>query len=213
MVVDDFTGVPLRNARVVLRGLQIEARTDAAGQFLLENLPHGMLDARFEAPGYVSLVEEIELLAAEYLQVRLSPITAMLDEILVRTGRPPRMFTPPANQIRNDGASWRSVLDLLQDQVPGVVVRRRGALGAGASIYLRGVGSFRGNIAPDVFLDGVRVDSAVNPDAMHTLEQIPADVVARIRVVKGASAGASTGNANGAIYIETHRGPSVADSN
>ncbi len=212
VVVDERTGAALQGAKIALRSLSLEAVSDATGQFTIQGVPTGFFEVRFEAPGYVSVVEEVELAEADFLQVRLSPLGAVLDELLVRTGRRNAPDGPPGLPIRNDAAPWRSVLDLLEDQVPGVVVRRRGALGAGAAIFIRGVGTFQANSAPDVYLDGVRIDSTVNPDALHTLDQIHADQVARVRVYKGAASGAHLGGANGAIVIETNRGPTAADS-
>jgi hypothetical protein len=209
VVVDDYTGAPVADAVIALSGRTNRAVTDASGWFLLDQLPVGTHELRFEAPGYASVVEELELSEAEFLQVRLTPLTAVLDEILVIAGRPRRTDDPPGRPIAIDGEPWRSVLNLLEDQVPGVVVRRRGALGAGAAIFIRGFGTFQGNASPDVYLDGVRIDSAANPDALHVLDQIRADEVARIRVYKGASAGAALGSANGTIVIETHRGSSA----
>jgi len=206
VVLDDYTGAPVPSARISLRALGLEMVTETGGQFLLDQLPSGTYEVRFEAPGYVSMVEELELSAAEFLQVRLTPLAAVLDEILVLTGRPPRSDEPPGMPVKIDGAPWRSVLNLLEDQVPGVVVRRRGALGAGSAIFIRGFGTFQTSAAPDVYLDGVRIDSAANPDALHVLDAIRADEVARVRVFKGAASGAAFGGANGTILIETHRG-------
>ncbi|MDH3285395.1 MAG: TonB-dependent receptor plug domain-containing protein, partial [Acidobacteriota bacterium] len=168
-------------------------------------------EVRFEAAGYVSVVEEIEVAASEFLQVRLTPLTAVLDEILVLTGRPPRPDEPVGLPLKIDGAPWRSVLNLLEDQVPGIVVRRRGALGTGAAIWIRGVSTFQLSSAPDVYLDGVRIDTAINPNALHVLDMIHADEVARVSVFKGAASGAARGGANGTILIETNRGPSGRD--
>ena len=206
IVLDDLSGSPVREARIVLRSLGVDVETDATGQFLFEGVPLGTVEVRFEAPGYVSVVEEIEMSEAEFLQVRLSPMAVALDEVLVLTGRTPRRAPQDPAQLNHDGGTWRSVLNLLEDQVPGIVVRRRGALAAGASIRIRGMGTFQGNYAPDVYLDGVRIDSAANANALHVLDMIPAEAVARVRVYKGASAGAAMANPNGAIMIETHRG-------
>lgn len=213
VVLDDRTGTPVASARISLQALGLEVVSDVGGQFLLDHLPTGTHEVRFDAPGYVSVVEVLELSAAEFLQMRLTPLTAVLDEILVLTGRPRRADEPPGMPVKIDGAPWRTVLSLLEDQVPGVIVRRRGALGAGAAIYLRGVGTFQSNAAPDVYLDGVRIDSATNPDGLHVLDVMRADEVARVRVFKGAAAGAARGGANGTILIETHRGTGSPSGN
>ena len=102
------------------------------------------------------------------------------------------------------------MLDLLADQIPGVTVQRGGGNigGGGAAVAIRGIGTFQGNTAPDVYLDGVRLDARDTGEyAMHVLEGIPASEVARIRVLKGASSSSPYAfSANGVIIIETIRG-------
>jgi len=206
IVVDELSGQPLEGAKVSLLGGRPEAVTDEHGQFLLEGVPVGTFKLRFEAPGFMSIVEEMEL-SAVFLQVRLSPVAAVLDELLVIAGRS-RPSTPRGElKAPTGGGSGLSVLDLLE-RVPGVVVNRGGALGTGAYVYIRGVASFSQDNAPDVYLDGVKIESRnTGPRAMHILDQIPAEAVARVRVLKGASGAAAfaLGGANGVILIETHR--------
>lgn len=206
VVVDELSGQPLEGARVSLLGRRLEAVTDEHGQFLLERVPVGTFKLRFEAPGYMSIVEEMEL-SAVFLQVRLSPVAAILDELLVITGRSRPSTSRGEIPAPTGGGSGMSVLDLLE-RVPGVVVNRGGALGTGAYVYIRGVASFNQDNAPDVYLDGVKIDGRnTGPRAMHILDQISAESVARVRVLKGASAAAAFagGGANGVILIETHR--------
>lgn len=213
-VVDDLTGQPLRRAVVSIRGLDLSGTTQANGQFLLEGVPAGLHEVKFEAAGYVSVVEQLEMASADFLQIRLDPMAAVLDEILVLAGRAPagRASGATVESPEGDGV-WLSALDLLQSQVPGVTVRRGGGLANGASIVIRGVNSFRSDGAPVIFVDGVRIDNAqTGAHSFHALELIPAESVSRIRVLKGA---AETGGyalaANGVILIETRRGSGSKD--
>lgn len=199
-IVDDLSGLPLAMAVVPLPELRVEALTNEAGQFLLEGLPMGSQEVKFEALGYVDVVEQLEIAASDFLQVRLDPMAAVLDHILVIAGRSP------------SDRPWQSALDLLEDQVPGVTVRRGGGLANGAAIVIRGVNSFRSDGAPMVLVDGVRIDSQqTGIKSIHALDMISAEVVSRIRVIKGAagvsgySSGYSNG-ANGVILIETIHG-------
>lgn len=205
-IVDDVSGLPLANAMVSVPSLEIEARTGENGQFLLERVPVGSHDVKFEAPGYVGVVEQITLGDADFLQIRLDPLAAVLDEILVIAGRSPGGRAPAnALHIPASDRPWQSALDLLEDQVPGVLVRRGGGISNGAAILIRGVNSFRADGAPAVFVDGVRIDNAQGgPNSIHTLDQISAEVVSRIRVIMGASSASAYSNgANGVILIET----------
>jgi hypothetical protein len=209
IVLDDLTLEPLSEAVVELTQQGLRAVTTEDGAFLIEGVPEGPVAVRFEAPGYMSLVEEIELAASDFLQVRLSPVQAVLDEVLVIAGRRPVGLVGSDIHVPEDRESWRSIMDLLEDQVPGVIVRRDGNLGTGASIYLRGVSTITLDNTPDVYLDGVRLDAQNDAGrALHILDMIHADEVEHVRVLKGASAGggAVMGGANGVILIETHRG-------
>jgi iron complex outermembrane receptor protein len=194
---------------VSIRGLDLRGTTQENGQFLLEGVPAGRHEVRFEADGYVSVVEQLEIASSDFLQIRLDRVSAVLDEILVLAGRAPLERANGATVEARDGeAAWQSALDLLQNQVPGVTVRRGGGLGNGAAIIIRGVNSFRSDGAPVIFVDGVRVDNAqAGTNSFHALELIPAETVSRIRVLKGAAeVGGYAMAANGVILIETRRG-------
>jgi outer membrane receptor protein involved in Fe transport len=210
LVLDDASGRPIAGATVSLRDLGDATTTGEGGQFSLQNVRVGNVTVRFEAPGYASVTQELELSAAEFFQVRLVPVAAALDEILVIAGRSPGPTRGNQVVVREDEPPSTSVLDLLADHIPGVTVLRGGGNigGGGAAVILRGIGTFQGNTAPDIYLDGVRLDNRdTGEHAMHVLESIPASEVARIRVLKGAAASSPYGpSANGVIVIETHRG-------
>lgn len=207
-IVDDLSGQPLARAVVSLPKLRVETATNQDGQFLLEGLPLGSHEVKFEAHGYVGVVEQLEIAASDFLQIRLDPMAAVLDQILVIAGRSQGGQAVDVLHVPASDRPWQSALDLLADQVPGVTVRRGGGLANGASIVIRGLNSFRDPGAPAVFVDGVRIDNAqTGAHSFHALEMISAEVVSRIRVIKGASgASAYTNGANGVILIETFRG-------
>lgn len=219
VVMDATRGEPLEGAKVSVPAYGMEVVTSVSGQFLLEGVPLGGLAVKFEADGYVGVVEDLQLLAADFLQVRLDRVEAVLDQILVIAGRRPRAVSSRGDiALTGEEESWRSVMDLIEDQVPGVVVSRGGALGTGASLHIRGSSSFQTDQAPDVYLDGVRI-SGVNASprlrmlsrgssrGLHVLDLLPAESVERVRVLKGAAAvTAYPMAANGVILVETNRG-------
>lgn len=214
VVLDEVTGLPIAGASVSLPDQSVGATTSAAGQFTIENVRPGAVSVRFEAPGYVSVTEELALSAVEFLQVRLVGVAAALDEIVVITGRTTRAGRARAVDVPEDEPPSTSVLDLLADRIPGVMVLRGGGNigGGGAAVTIRGVGTLQGNTAPDVYLDGVRLDGRdTGEHAMHILERLPAAEVSRIRVLKGADAAAYPFSANGVIVVETHRGGGRSD--
>ncbi len=205
-VVDELTLVRLEGVTVSVLGTDLRTVTDDFGQFLLAGVPAGEVSVRIALDGYVSVVERLEASAADFLQVRLRPMAAALDEILVVAGR--RRDMEEAREIVPGADLSKTALDILQEDVPGVVVRRGGGdLGTGAAVFIRGAGSFRDN-APQIFVDGVRVDDAADQSrALNVLDLIPAEEVARIRVFRGPSAAAAFAlGANGIILIETLRG-------
>lgn len=215
LVVDDATGRPIAGARVSLPELGLLTATSGTGQFQLETVPVGYVTVRFEAPGYVSVTEELNLSAVEFFQVRLLGLAAALDEIVVIAGGALGGDRTSRIDVRDDEPESTSVMDLLADQIPGLTVLRGGGNigGGGAAVTIRGVGTLQGNTAPDVYLDGIRLDSRdTGEHAMHILDRIPASEVARIRVLKGAAAtSAFPFSANGVIVIETHRGGAGTD--
>lgn len=209
-VLDERSKDPLKGATVSIVGTEFEVVTDEEGWFELVGLPIGAVTMRTSMPGYASVVEPLVVSAPElgFLQVWLRPVDAILDELLVSVGRAPPRNSGLVGRETRPQESWRSALDLIEQEVPGVEVRRAGSnVGTGASISIRGVGSFENN-APVIYVDGIRIDdSAGTLRAMHALDLIPADMVARVRVLRGPSAAAAYAfGANGVILIETRRG-------
>jgi len=205
LVVDNLSASPLENARVTIPALDLRVETEGNGQFLFSGIPDGFFDVRFEAPGYVGVVEQIELSASAFIQVRLDPLAAVLDELLVVAGRR-RSATVNSIEVSEDEPE-KTLLELLTE-IPGIRVQAGGSVATGGFIFIRGVNSFRGDMAPVVYLDGVQIDNQqASRGTMHSLEKIPARSVARVRVLKGPDAFPyPLGASNGVILIETNRG-------
>ncbi len=197
-------------ASVVGMGID-DVVTDADGRFQLAHLPAGRIILRIALSGYSSAVESIDVSPTEVTRVRvlMPPVDATVDELLVMMGGVQRSLTGAAvAEVERRGNSARSALDLLTQEVPGVVVELSGGtLSGGARIRIRGSSSFHNN-NPAIYLDGVRIDDGQPGSvAIHVLELIPSDDVERIQILRGASAGAAYADAvNGVILIETRRG-------
>ena len=201
-VVDEATGEPLRGATLSLADGSARAVTDETGVYELTPVPAGDLAVRVELSGYAAVVEQVEMLADEVglFQFRLSRLELAIQGLLVRAERGADGGASESRVDRSDSQVARTALDLLREQLPGVAVRSR--YGAGAGIRIRGASSLVNN-DPALYVDGVLITDAGSVSAVHALEQIPAEHVLRIRVLRGPSAAARYGDANnGVILVE-----------
>ena len=177
---------------------------------------------RVTHPGYGSIVETYEVTDAETTVIWFPLLSTRLalDEILVEARRAEALGSSDFEErVSGAGSDAATAADLLALRVPGLRVdRTTGALGAGASVTIRGLSSIGGSNAPAIYLDGIRIDDRTSelrgsrePQAMHVLETVPASAVRQIRVLRGPAASAYFGDSsNGVIVIETVRAPADA---
>ena len=101
-----------------------------------------------------------------------------------------------SSQIRESGVS--NIIDLLQ-QSTGLDIRRRGAGGVQADLYIRG-GGFDQTL---LLIDGMKMDDSQT--GHHTLNMlIPVHLIERVEIIKGPAARIFGQNAfSGAINIVT----------
>ena len=200
-VMDEATGLPLAGVSISVGGTDIRATTNADGLFELAALPSGTLAIRVELSAYATVTEQIEVLPDEVglVQLGLSPLAYALQGIVVRAWRgDPQSTSVP---IDREDKFVVTALDLLRQQVPGVLVRSRP--GARSGVRIRGANSMSAS-PPAIYIDGILVGEGGSNSSMYALEQIPAERVLRIRVLKGPSAAAQYADAaNGVILVET----------
>lgn len=198
-VVDEASGEPLSGATIAFPDSGTEVQSAADGSFVV-SLPAGEHTVRVELAGYVATTDRIAVTADELglMQFYLGRVEAVLQDILVRvtSGN-----APPSVEIERGDRLLRTALDLLREQVPGVLVRSRpGATG----VRIRGSSSMMMNSRPVIYLDGMLLGDAGGVSAAQFLEQVPAESVLRIRVLRGPSAAVQYGDAtSGVILVET----------
>ena len=198
-VVDDASGEPLSGATVAFPSAGTEVKSSADGTFVV-SLPAGEHTVRAELEGYVATTDRIAVTADEMgiMQFYLGRVEAILQDLVVRvTGDP-----GGGSVIERGDRSLRTALDLLREQVPGVLVRSRP--GAQTGIRIRGSSSMMMGGRPAIYINGVLVGDSGSMSAAQFLEQVPAETVLRIRVLRGPSAAAQYADAaSGVILVET----------
>jgi len=214
VIVDEDSLLPIGGGEVVVVGRAEVARSTSDGIFATAAIPPGKVTFRLSAPGYLTLVEEVEVSEGEtvYLQFALTKLSTVLEGILAY-GRDGGSEGSALAENRGREHS-RTAADLLAAQVPGLIVgSASGAVGSGSRVNIRGSNSLLGRSTPAIYVDGIRVSesqgnvSGPNRASISILNTIPASDVRRIRVFRGSSASALYGDSmNGVILIETVRG-------
>jgi TonB-dependent SusC/RagA subfamily outer membrane receptor len=110
----------------------------------------------------------------------------------------------------------RTLSELLTGRVPGLeVLPGSGEIGTGSRIFSRGVTSFFASSAPQIYVDGIRVDDepatlilSVGGQTTSRVDDINVEDVATIAVLPGPAATALYGTdaANGVLLITTKQG-------
>jgi len=224
-IVADGTNRPLSGAQVFLEGTRVGALANAAGRFLLLNVPAGTHTIRVDLIGFTQESQSVTVAAggsatADFV---LTETAISLDEIVV-TGTAAEVR---AKEIANslDAVTSRdievqpvtSTENILGGRVPGVTVMGGGGQpGAGSTIKVRGTNTVSSTTEPLIYVDGIRIHNlprAAGGGArvgISPLQSINPKDIERIEVVKGASATTLYGTeaSGGVIQIFTKRGVS-----
>jgi TonB-dependent SusC/RagA subfamily outer membrane receptor len=110
----------------------------------------------------------------------------------------------------------RTLTELLTGRVPGVeVLASSGEVGTASRVMIRGPASLTQSGAPQIYVDGIRVNDAVAPVTMplggqttSRLDDLDVEAIATIAILPGPAAAAlyGPGAANGVLLITTKRG-------
>ena len=212
---------PLEAAQVYIGGTGIGALTNAAGRFLLLNVPAGEVTLVAELVGYRAGSQTVTVTAGESVVANfaLDQTAIALDQIVVTgagvaTARKKlgnTIATVDASQLEN--APIADFSQMIAGREPGVVaLPSSGYTGEGARIRIRGSASLSQLNEPIVYIDGIRMDGSAiggsGQGAASRLDDIPPESIERVEILKGAAAATLYGTeaSNGVIQIFTKRG-------
>lgn len=214
---------PLTGAQVFLPGTGRGTVSNAAGQFLIPNVPAGQHTVRVQMLGFATTEQTVTVTAGEVVQVEfsLTEQALALDEVVVtgQAGQARRREVGNAITQINMSAVREpapTVENLIQASSPGVRVAVTDAtVGSGAVIRLRGNVSTTQSNQPLIYIDGVRMAedgyrAGANTKQASPLADINPNEIERIEIIKGAAAATLYGSeaAAGVIQIFTRRGQS-----
>ena len=226
-VVRAESGQPLAGAQVFVQGTRMGNLANAEGRFLILNVPVGTRVVRVELLGYAGGQQTVTVGADQTATVdfTLAETAVALEEIVV-TGTAAEVR---AREVGNalDAITSReleavpviSAEEVLGGRIPGLtVINSSGQPGAGSTVRIRGQVSATSVAEPLIYVDGVRIFSeSVGTQGgarvgLTPLQDIAADDIERIEVIKGAAAATLYGTeaAAGVIQIFTKRGISGA---
>ena len=219
-VIDVATRAPIVGAAVAVRGTDYVARTGQAGLYTLESLPSRIVNLEVKAAGYVTVVEQIDVLEGRVRVVNfeLGTLFGTVEELVIEARR--RSDRARGESIETVSAEVRRVpgaqtSELIRSGVPGAtVLRPSGQVGSGFDILIRGLKSVAGGGDPVIYVDGVRLtqsqqrDLAAGVRGPASIDFIDPFTIERVEILKGAAASARYGPeaAGGVILIFTKVG-------
>jgi TonB-linked SusC/RagA family outer membrane protein len=218
---------PLDGAQISVEGTGIGGLANAQGRFLLLNVPVGTYSVRVTMIGYGTVRQQVTVTAGQVSNVdfQIAETALALDEIVV-TGTAAEVR---AKEVGNsldaitsreiENIPLRNSEDILAGRAPGVtVMTNSGQPGAGGTVKIRGINSISQTKDPLIYVDGIRIFNEPTRsgwgarNSTTPLQDIRADDIERIEVIKGAAATTLYGTeaSAGVIQIFTKKGISGA---
>jgi len=224
-IVTDLTdGTPLQSVSVKVKGTGVATQTNSSGYYSIKTSPGKILV--FSFVGYNTLEEKVGNDAT--LNVKIGNDDKRLGDVVVTAlniKRDKRSLGYSTGEIKGEevaAVNRENVFTSLAGRIPGVsVTPTSGAVGASASIVLRGANSVSLSNQPLIVVDGVPfnnetfnqgnlVSDKANRDVDFTNRgaDINPEDIENITVLKGPEAAALYGvlGANGAILFTTKKG-------
>jgi TonB-linked SusC/RagA family outer membrane protein len=220
-------GRPLDAAQVWIPGTNRVSRTDDKGEYRLTGVPVGTVQLRAQQLGFTAITRPIAVAADQTVTADFTLREAALSlDAMVVTGTAAETrkkevgnATAMISTREIQAAPVNNTQDIITARAPGVtVLQNSGQPGAGGTIRLRGTNSVTQGNNPIIYVDGIRIFSDATPNVPGArqntlaLNDIKADDIERIEVVKGAAATTLYGTeaAGGVIQIFTKKGTATA---
>lgn len=202
--VTDSLGKPVAGASVQVKGTRKGTTTNSAGEFSL----NGVDDNSILLISYVGYtMQEVPAKGKVRMDVVLQSLENILNAVVVNVG-----YGRQKKEFLTASVSTVSGSELVKAPVPNLSTALKGQLAGlvalqtsgkpgsdGSTLTIRGIGTYTGQTAPLIMVDGV---------ARDTYDDIDMNEVESISILKDASATAVYGvrGANGVILITTKRG-------
>jgi TonB-linked SusC/RagA family outer membrane protein len=221
------TLTPVEGAQVQVQGTTLGAATDAAGRFRITGLSGDQVTLEVRRLSFRPTTE-VARVGDLALRIVLTEAAVELDQVVVTgTGIGERRRSlgntvatiDAAEELERSAAP--NLGTLLQSRAPGVIIApNSGRVGSGPTIWIRGRSSLSLSNEPIVYIDGIRVNNAVNQGAnaltlgaqngqvASRLNDIAPEDIQDIEIIKGPAAATIYGTeaSNGVIQIITKKG-------
>lgn len=230
-VVEENTQRPLSGVQLTVLGTGRGALSDAAGNYVIANVPAGTRTLRAEMLGYSRADRSLVVAAGQAVvaDFRLAQQAVSLSEIVV-TGTPgavqKKMLGNTVTTINasdvNSRVANQTVVELLAAKTPGLTISGgSGTAGTAQNIKIRGTTSLSAGNQPVVYVDGVKVatgslgnfvpnccNDGASAQRTDALGGVAPEDIESIEVIKGPAAATLYGAdaAAGVIQIITKKG-------
>ncbi len=202
--VTDQKGVALAGVSVMLEGKGKGCTTDAAGQFVIENLDAGKYSVKISHVGYLSQIHDVLINDGQTTQLDIILETAVIQagEVVVTGTRVEKAITKVPGRIEMISAKLIEAMpvltaDDLMQTVPGVQVSRGyGLFSNKAIVTMRGLGG-KEQSRVLVLLDGIPVNKTDGGSVNWNMINI--NNIERIEIAKGPASSLYGSNAMGGI--------------
>jgi outer membrane receptor for ferrienterochelin and colicins len=192
--VEGWQGEPVIKAVILIPKLGISVETDASGAFEINQIPAGRYHLEVYADGYMDYVSDSMDFDQDRINQKIILVKKIDEEIVVTATRTPKLYAETAVKtevITTTDIQQRMAVNLAEalTQTTGVRVENDCQNCNFTQVRINGMeGKYT-----QILIDSSPVVSAMT--GVYGLEQIPAELLHRIEIVKGGGSALYGGNA------------------